>query len=1125
MERKRVITLLVFLTLFFIFAGYLVVPRLYYSLIVGHAVSEGEGSLTTLEKESDAGPYVEVVPLEKELPVELEAVDKDKVPEIFDAYVTQNGGNFLVVEGKNLGEEGFSLIVDGSEKTKKEGLFFDVGTQSLFLPVEENFLKEDHRILVFSSVGGESNEFYLEASLASQEPVTVEPKENSPGGFFSGTEENPVESTGAVRKCIVEDILWDANEAEIGQRVGLKVLGSGDCDGQKVKLEVLEVDPFPFSDDVLGRVELKFEGTVARGVFVLSGEVYESQFGFFEGNSLEISVRLDTSSTALVGNVVLGGGGVESGILKLGFGSGAESGSGTGSGGAGGLVGANSPYLGRGCTTAFGIDYDCDGYGIGLKGVNSSTLGTRMLPDADDENPNINTEVTAEAFYGPFSNMVNLKRYLRDHGYDMNAINNIYFVDNANGNDATGAANDITKPFKSFAELVCEGSGCAGGARQKMLLSPGDVVFFRGGTRASSYKIELQSPLGNFAKGASGKPLIIAAFPGEDPWFYGPSSKALESIRISGGAGQNAVSNVIFDGLNFYDWGKGGGIATGGVYFDDGNYSNITFRNSYFYESSRGISFNVSDHGKISNIRFEKIVVNSGGFDASPEHRWIDGMVIKDSLFYIRFGGYNTLSFRGIDGLEFSGNIVHSAGGAGVYIEDGLNNSVFYNNLIFNNGKAAVWLRSTDSSFVTRSRDMRNISFYNNIFWQANQTYSGHKNTIYPTSDYPAVFVSHYNSSVGGKFTPVLNLTFIGNIFVTNRNTSAISFIAGDYPARLLIPETDLLRAHDNIVYYPLGASGNHIPGILAICGWTDGTHNSIQAQHRGCKGNWYQWDTKFKTKVYSNQITNPFFKSSNIANYNAPWGFDFSPTSSSPLIETSTGLVFDLKKNRRYDKDSSFGVEDLGSYENMFCSIGLTAPLCYNQKGVCKGAERVCNSVTGVWDTCSATQYGRNGQVAYEPYKETICDGLDNDCDGLVDEDLNCPPLGFNLVAGKASASVSFGGRFGDNTTVSIPIDITRTYGSGTVGVSVRGVSPSLPRDISFSISKPGTCVLDATNTACRLYMNISVKGTLLSTFKKFDVNVTAQSGSFSKTVTVNVFPMKRKPFFITANPNEVYN
>ncbi len=59
-----------------------------------------------------------------------------------------------------------------------------------------------------------------------------------------------------------------------------------------------------------------------------------------------------------------------------------------------------------------------------------------------------------------------------------------------------------------------------------------------------------------------------------------------------------------------------------------------------------------------------------------------------------------------------------------------------------------------------------------------------------------------------------------------------------------------------------------------------------------------------------------------------------------------------------------------------------LAAQPCTLQQGVCAGATRRC--VSGQWQTCGATEYGTNYEVT-----ESRCDGLDNDCDGQIDEAL----------------------------------------------------------------------------------------------------------------------------------------
>lgn len=62
----------------------------------------------------------------------------------------------------------------------------------------------------------------------------------------------------------------------------------------------------------------------------------------------------------------------------------------------------------------------------------------------------------------------------------------------------------------------------------------------------------------------------------------------------------------------------------------------------------------------------------------------------------------------------------------------------------------------------------------------------------------------------------------------------------------------------------------------------------------------------------------------------------------------------------------------------------------CANQNGVCQGALKGASlCVAGVWNSCNSSSYAAHSPN-YED-SETLCDDLDNDCDGVPDE--NCPP------------------------------------------------------------------------------------------------------------------------------------
>src|SRR4051812_10384849 len=81
------------------------------------------------------------------------------------------------------------------------------------------------------------------------------------------------------------------------------------------------------------------------------------------------------------------------------------------------------PHLGAGCTTAYFIDADCDGYGVGKKssgiyplGLNGNVLGSPLiatagdLPDADDQDATVHTTAQWQAKWG--SNSAGMANFL-----------------------------------------------------------------------------------------------------------------------------------------------------------------------------------------------------------------------------------------------------------------------------------------------------------------------------------------------------------------------------------------------------------------------------------------------------------------------------------------------------------------------------------------------------------------------------------------------------------------------------------------------------------------------------------------------------------------------------------------
>ncbi|MBO6934093.1 MAG: lamin tail domain-containing protein [Deltaproteobacteria bacterium] len=98
-----------------------------------------------------------------------------------------------------------------------------------------------------------------------------------------------------------------------------------------------------------------------------------------------------------------------------------------------------------------------------------------------------------------------------------------------------------------------------------------------------------------------------------------------------------------------------------------------------------------------------------------------------------------------------------------------------------------------------------------------------------------------------------------------------------------------------------------------------------------------------------------------------------------------------------------------------------LTAPDCPLQQGVCAGSKRACGGAAG-WIACSGiASYGGDYQAV-----ETLCDGLDNNCDGVTDEGCDCidgatqacgTDTGVCMAGVQTCTAGSFGGCAGEVT------------------------------------------------------------------------------------------------------------
>ncbi|MGZ4162131.1 MAG: right-handed parallel beta-helix repeat-containing protein, partial [Neobacillus sp.] len=299
--------------------------------------------------------------------------------------------------------------------------------------------------------------------------------------------------------------------------------------------------------------------------------------------------------------------------------------------------------IGEGCTNAFYIDNDCDGYGVG------SPLG----PDADDNDPAINT---AKTFINKYRD---LNSFLNHLGYK---VRNVYYI-STDGRDESGEVNNIEKPFATWGKV-------------KKLLKPGDGAIFRGG----EYKIRWGINISGL-QGTSEQPIVIMAYPGE--------KVIIDDISVGvGAAGPGGCAFVIIDGFvldNTRNTGLGNGIelhlTTRG--------RNIVFRNIEARNWSAGVHAMCDLH----DLSFENCVFHD---NKSSHGVYVGAREIPNSNVSVR----NCIIYRnGMHGFQHNGritnlllenNIIHSNTMAGVSLLNGVSNSIFRNNLIFNNNRQGI---------------------------------------------------------------------------------------------------------------------------------------------------------------------------------------------------------------------------------------------------------------------------------------------------------------------------------------------------------------------------------------------------------------------------------------------------
>ena len=369
---------------------------------------------------------------------------------------------------------------------------------------------------------------------------------------------------------------------------------------------------------------------------------------------------------------------------------------------------AAAPAKGPGCTTAFVIDQDCDGYGVG------SPLG----PDADDTDRAVNTAASAIAKYGTLDRLLAHLHY---------APARMLFIATT-GNDRSGKPNDPTYPFATFQHV-------------NGMLRAGDAVIWRAGT----YYERIVPGRG----GSPGKPILFMAYPGE---------KVVIDHKVSSDS-FNATSfgHWVIDGLvlqNTFNRMGYGIIASNTV---DAVMRHIEIRDHYCgMLMMNGLHQVTLEYSSVHDI-------NPGGTHAvyfgSRELPNTDITVRGNLIYRAGESGHGFQHNGRVTNLVVEDNVIHSNPTACISLLEGVSKSLVQNNVCYNNRRSGVifWnYRSTERTI--REYDQNYNIIRNNTFYINGRD---EKSGVDPET--PAVFVSQERS--GGPPNDLCHNTYEGNIF------------------------------------------------------------------------------------------------------------------------------------------------------------------------------------------------------------------------------------------------------------------------------------------------------------------------------------------------------------------------
>ncbi len=309
-----------------------------------------------------------------------------------------------------------------------------------------------------------------------------------------------------------------------------------------------------------------------------------------------------------------------------------------------------------------------------------------------------------------------------DHTFMPNP-GNIYFVDNESGNDSTGAAGDITKPYRHV--QVQNLDKAAWGQTR-----PGDFIVMRGNGNPWTdvgfvdddwgYFMRYRDKSGCAPKGKPGTgPITIMGYPGEDVFIHGTLRNGMDGgciSAINGETYQYAGRWAVITSLRINGEGYDGPV---NLQIHGDNWRVIN--NDLSASNAPRTGDEAPRMGGITGTGNNSVWLGNHIHDIQGGKEMCHGFYIDGGRGYeiaynnvhdIRDGNGFQIYGNYTDDVHFHHNWVHDVSKFGLNIADGSRNNItIHDNIIFN-------IQLSGVRFNTE--DLHNCRIYNNTFYNVN---------------------------------------------------------------------------------------------------------------------------------------------------------------------------------------------------------------------------------------------------------------------------------------------------------------------------------------------------------------------------------------------------------------------